>query len=59
LDSGILSIVTFYLTAGLFVIFNLIKPKKNAILLGLYMAPVVASAFSCWIGSHLVGVHTT
>lgn len=57
LDSGILSIVTFYLTIGLYLVFNVIRPKKHAVFLGFYITTSFASAFACWIGTHTIGVH--
>lgn len=52
-----MAIVTFYLGAAFYAIFNVIKPKKIAILMGLYIIPAFVSGFSIWLGKNKLGVH--
>lgn len=56
-DSDILSIVTFYLSLPVVVLFNLVRPRKNAVMLGAYILPFFVSAFSFLVGDHKLGFH--
>lgn len=57
-DATILSVVTFYVSVALFGVFNLIRPKKNALLEGLFIIPVFVSALPSWLGYHQLGIHS-
>lgn len=57
-DATIISVVTFYVSVALFGVFNLIRPKKNALLEGLFIIPVFVSALPSWLGYHQLGIHS-
>lgn len=56
-DVGLLSLITFYLSLVFYGLFNIIRPVKNAFLMGLFIGPVFASGFAVWLGAHILGVH--
>lgn len=53
-DTGILSIVTFYLTLAVYLGMNVIWGKKKIFVFGLYILPAIVSPFQFWIGKHVL-----
>ena len=56
-DSDTISMVSFYLTLAVYLLFNIVRPKKNAFLIGMYMIPVFISALTFCLGDHKLGDH--
>jgi uncharacterized membrane protein len=58
-DTGIISIVTFFLTAIIYALLNIVWYQRRRPTFALYILPVIASSFEYWLGSHVVGQQTS
>jgi hypothetical protein len=58
-DTGIISIITFFLTAIIYALLNIVWYQRRRVTFSLYILPAIASTMQYWLGSHVLGYQTS